>query len=60
MAMADDPEKETYTEAETEARREAALKRMLATPHKPHTNLNATGAPRFNSRRRKVVPEDLG
>jgi hypothetical protein len=26
----------TYTEAETEARREAALKRMLATPHKPH------------------------
>jgi len=27
---------ETYTEAETEARREAALKRMLATPHKPH------------------------
>ena len=29
-------EVETYTEAETEARREAALKRMLATPHKPH------------------------
>lgn len=28
--------KETYSEAETEARREAALKRMLATPHKPH------------------------
>ncbi len=27
---------ETYTEAETDARREAALKRMLATPHKPH------------------------
>ena len=27
---------DTYTEAETEARREAALKRMLATPHKPH------------------------
>lgn len=26
----------TYTEAETEARREAALQRMLATPHKPH------------------------
>ena len=32
--MTRDPE--TYTEAETEARREAALKRMLATPHKPH------------------------
>lgn len=27
---------ETYGEAETEARREAALKVMLATPHKPH------------------------
>jgi hypothetical protein len=29
-------ESETYTEAETKARAEAALKRMLATPHKPH------------------------
>lgn len=27
---------ETYSEEETVARREAALKRMLATPHKPH------------------------
>jgi len=27
---------ETYTEAETESRREAALQRMFATPHKPH------------------------
>lgn len=27
---------ETFTEAETERRRQAALKRMLATPHKPH------------------------
>ena len=27
---------ETYSEEETERRREAALKRMLATPHKPH------------------------
>ena len=27
---------ETYTEAETETRREAALKVMLASPHKPH------------------------
>ena len=26
---------ETYSEAETEARREAALKKLLATPHKP-------------------------
>lgn len=27
---------ETYSEAETAARAEAALKRMLATPPKPH------------------------
>jgi len=27
---------EAYSEVETDARREAALKRMLATPHKPH------------------------
>jgi len=26
---------DTYSEAETEARREAALKKLLATPHKP-------------------------
>lgn len=32
--MENDPE--TYTEEETKRRREAALKRMLATPHKPH------------------------
>ena len=29
--------KESYSEAETVARREAALKRTFATPHKPHT-----------------------
>lgn len=27
---------DTYTEAETVARAEATLKRMLTTPHKPH------------------------
>lgn len=37
LGMTDtDQERDTYTEAETIARREAALKRMLATPHKPH------------------------
>lgn len=30
---------ETYSEEETERRREVALKRMLATPHKPHEKL---------------------
>ncbi len=34
--MVKDSKDEAYTEAETVARREAALKRMLATPHKSH------------------------
>jgi hypothetical protein len=35
--MANDPkDDETYSEEETVRRREAALKRMLQTPHKPH------------------------
>lgn len=41
--MADDPNEETYSEEETERRREAALKRMLATPHKPHEKLKKGG-----------------
>jgi len=31
-----EPDQETYSEEETVRRREAALKRMLQTPHKPH------------------------
>lgn len=34
--MAKTRDDDTYSEAETAARAEAALKRMLATPHKPH------------------------
>ena len=34
--MAEKLPDETYSEEETVARREAALKRMLQTPHKPH------------------------
>jgi len=30
------PNEDTYSEAETVARREAALKRAFAMPHKPH------------------------
>ena len=33
--MDNDPKNDTYPEAETVARREAALKKLLATPHKP-------------------------
>ncbi|MBX7514829.1 hypothetical protein K3179_09765 [Qipengyuania sp. GH38] len=36
---------ETYSEEETKARREAALKRMLATPHKPHKKGQAEARP---------------
>lgn len=35
MKTTDPVRGETYSEEETVARREAALKRMLATPHKP-------------------------
>ena len=37
-----DDKHDTYSDVETAARREAALKRMLATPHKPH---KANGKP---------------
>lgn len=36
MSDTDQKQDEIYSEEETVARREAALKRMLATPHKPH------------------------
>ena len=36
-AMSEPSQDETYSDAETAARMEAALKRALATPHKPHT-----------------------
>jgi len=39
--MSTPDQEETYSEAETEARREAALKRMLNTPHKPHKDSKA-------------------
>jgi len=41
--MADDPKSDTYSDEETVARREAALKRMLATPHKPHKEQRRRG-----------------
>ncbi len=30
---------ERYSDQETQQRREAALKRMLSTPHKPHSEM---------------------
>jgi hypothetical protein len=47
--MADPKSDETYSEEETVARREAALKRMLATPRKPHKDSKlGTRKPRTN------------
>ncbi len=34
---------DTYSEAETVARREAALRNLLATPHRPHRDSKQTG-----------------
>jgi hypothetical protein len=33
------PDEETYSEAETVERREAALSKMLSTPHKPQEKI---------------------
>jgi hypothetical protein len=44
--MTDAPKDETYSEEETKARAEATLKRMLATPHKPHKESKAGGKAR--------------
>jgi hypothetical protein len=52
--MDNDDSDETYSEAETIARREAALKRALATPHKPH---KPTGA-KSDVRVRKTKTRD--
>lgn len=37
--MKDKTSSEHFSDRETEQRREAALKRMLSTPHKPHKPL---------------------
>jgi hypothetical protein len=42
---------ETYSEEETERRREATLKAMLAMPHKPHKPTGLTP-----SRKKKTKP----
>lgn len=44
MASPAQDQDETYSEAETIARREAALKRLLETPPKPHGKKGASKA----------------
>jgi hypothetical protein len=41
--VSDPSQSDTYSEAETVARREAALKRAFTTPHKPHKASKAKG-----------------
>ncbi len=48
---------ETYTEAETITRREAALKRAFAMPHKPHKQKDSD-APDKRAPRRNTVKSD--
>jgi hypothetical protein len=46
-----------FSEKETEARREAALKRMLQTPHKPHKPISKKKAsPKSLARNEKAKP----
>ncbi|MBA3677832.1 MAG: hypothetical protein H0W74_10595 [Sphingosinicella sp.] len=46
---------DTYSEAETVERREAALKQAFATPHKPHAKLGE-GAETPSRRRSRQKP----
>jgi len=43
-----------YDEAETLKRREAALKRMLSTPHKPHKPLKAAKKKRTSKKKERT------
>jgi len=48
--MVQSSDKGTYSEAETVARREAALKTMLATPHEPHKPIGKNQAESSHSK----------
>jgi hypothetical protein len=53
------PKDDQYSEQETVRRREAALLRMLATPHKPHSEskLGKPKAKRAKSPKKKTPPK---
>jgi hypothetical protein len=50
------PSDEPYSEKETIQRREAALKRMLSTPHKPHSESKLGKKSKAKSRKKKAKP----
>lgn len=54
MTDTDQKQGETYSEAETEARAEATLKRMLATPPEKHKALGAKRAKAAGGKRSEV------
>lgn len=45
MSPPKDKDSDSYSEREAAERREAALKRMLATPHKPHKPIGRKASP---------------
>ena len=52
--MSNKPNSNNYTDAETIARRDATIKRMLNTPPKPHSEMKI-GKPRAKRRKAKAV-----
>ena len=61
--MAKAPDLEWSTEEETVARAEAALKRMLATPHQPHSAMKlgkrkAKASPKANPQKKRGRPKN--
>ena len=52
LVMVETPKSEQYSEQETIARAEAALKRMLTTPHRPHSEM------KIGKRKPKAEPKE--
>jgi hypothetical protein len=53
------PSEDTYSEEETIARRDATIKRMLATPPQPHSEMKSGKSKRKPEKSPKGVPAQL-